>query len=261
MLIRGDGVVAASDRVAGTMRSLERALEVLEVLELTRKPLRLSEVARRANLHVATTQRILAVLHRHRYVDQDGAGYTMGVMPLANAHAYLVSNTLANGAMPILQELAQTSGLTSAMSVRIGFYHVLVARVDGANPLRYQPPVGERMPLHVGAGRVFAASLASTELDDLLERVGEIRLATGQVLTREEFLERIRVIRQQGYALGYSERVPNASSIGSPVFNRNGELIAAVQLSGLAEDLEPAQLECYVTEVRQAAAAITGRIG
>lgn len=243
------------------MRSLDRALEVLEVLELTRKPLRLSEVARRANLHVATTQRILAVLHRHGYVDQDSAGYTMGVVPLANAHAYLVSNSLANGARSILQELAHTSGLTSALSVRIGFSHVLVARVDGADPLRYLPPLGERMPLHLGAGRVFAASLETEELDELIERVGEIRLATGQLLTRLEFLERISAVRQQGYALGYSERVPDASSISAPVRNRDGTLIAAVQLSGLVVNLEPGQLECYVTEVRQAAAAITNRVG
>jgi DNA-binding IclR family transcriptional regulator len=243
------------------MRSLERALDVLEVLELTRAPLRLNEVARRAGLHVATTQRILVVLIRHGYVDQDGTGYTMGVVPLANAHAYLVSNTLANGARPVLQELAHTSGLTSAMSVRIGFFHVLVARVDGANPLRYIPPLGERMPLHVGAGRVYAASLGPDELDELIDRVGEIRLATGQLLTRLEFLERIRVIREQGYAIGYSERVPDASSIGAPVLNRNGELIAVVQLSGLAENLECRDLERYVSEVRQAAAAIAGRLG
>jgi AraC-like DNA-binding protein len=53
-----DGQEAA----ATPMRSLERAIDVLEVLEVAGTPLRLSDIARRAGLHVATTQRILTVL-------------------------------------------------------------------------------------------------------------------------------------------------------------------------------------------------------
>ena len=44
------------------MRSLDRAFDVLGVLQDAKQPLRLSEVARHASLHVATVQRILGVL-------------------------------------------------------------------------------------------------------------------------------------------------------------------------------------------------------
>ena len=52
----------AGNPPATSMRSLERAIDVLEVLDGSRHALRLSEIARRAGLPVATTQRILGVL-------------------------------------------------------------------------------------------------------------------------------------------------------------------------------------------------------
>lgn len=245
---------------ASTMRSLERALGVLRVLEQSRQPLRLSEIARRAELHVATTQRILGVLERFGYVGQNGNGYVIGITSLLNAHAFLVSNSLSRAATSILQELAHASGLTALLSVRVGFSRILIGRVDGASPLRYQLPVGERLPLHLGSGRVFAAAMTPEELTELLDEVGEIRLATGQTLTRDEFIEKLRDIREQGYARGYSERVFGASAIGAPVLGVDNEVVGIVELVGLAEDIDAAKIDWYVSEVKRATAALAERV-
>jgi IclR family acetate operon transcriptional repressor len=242
------------------MRSLERALGVLTVLEQSRQPLRLSEIARRADLHVATAQRILGVLERFDYVGQDGNGYIIGVASLLNAHSFLLSNTLSRAATPILQELAHACGLTALLSIRVGFSRVLIGRVDGSSPLRYQLPVGERMPLHLGSGRVFAAAMSPGELSALLEEVGEIRLATGQTVTRAEFIERLREIREQGYAVGFSERALGAASIGMPVFGLQKEVLGIVQLAGLVEDVNPAKIDWYVSEMKRATTALAERV-
>src|SRR3712207_9454037 len=62
-----------------SMRSLERAIDVLEVLDGSRHALRLSEIARRAGLPVATTQRILGVLESRGRVERAAGGYRPGV--------------------------------------------------------------------------------------------------------------------------------------------------------------------------------------
>ena len=59
----------AGNPPATSMRSLERAIDVLEVLDGSRHALRLSEIARRAGLPVATTQRILGVLESRGRVE------------------------------------------------------------------------------------------------------------------------------------------------------------------------------------------------
>lgn len=100
---------------ASTMRSLERAIDVLEVLDDARQPLRLTEIARRAALPVATVQRILTVLEARDRVERDATGYRPGVALTFGAHAYLTTNPLLRAASPVLMDLAAETGLTASL--------------------------------------------------------------------------------------------------------------------------------------------------
>lgn len=251
-----DGQEAA----ATTMRSLERAIDVLEVLEVAGTPLRLSDIARRAGLHVATTQRILNVLERRGRVEHDAAGYRTGAAMLFGAHAYLRTNTLANAAQPVLQELATATGLTASLFVRTGWSRAVIARVEGRRPLRYELPLGERLPLHIGAGKVLAADMPAEEVERMLDEAGPIVTAGGEHRSREAILAELAQIREQGFGVAFSERVPGMASISAPVLRPDGSYAGAVQLAAPAEDLGEDRITPLSIEIRQAAAAISRRI-
>ena len=251
---------AKTDQKASTMRSLERAIDVLEVLEAARGPLRLSEVARRAGLHIATTQRILNVLESRRRVEQGPTGYRTGVAMLFGAHAYLASNPIAVAAPLVLQELAAATGLTASVFVRAGDSRAVIARVEGKNPLRYLLPIGQRLPLHLGAGKALAAYLEPGELDEILDRVGDLTRATGDVVERQALRAELDDIRRQGVAYSTDERVVGASSVAAPVINTSGECIAAIQVAGPAGTEIFADKAGLGVEVRQAAAALAARL-
>lgn len=244
---------------ANPMRSLERSLDIISVLEESAAPLRLSEVARRADLHVATTQRILSVLVSRGYARHDGVSYGMGVTPLLNAHAFLVSYPLLLVAKPFLQELSASTEFTSSLAIRAGFFQVILERIEGARPLRYQLPIGEKLPLQLGGARMLAAAMDDLELEALLDFIGEIRTAAGEVVSREEFLATIATIRAQGYVHGSSQRERGAASVAVPVLDRDGVTVASIQLSGLEEDFASANLDALVAEMHRASAAITRR--
>ncbi|MGB9183962.1 MAG: IclR family transcriptional regulator [Solirubrobacteraceae bacterium] len=241
---------------AKTMRSLERALEVLEVLERSRKPLRLTDVAREVGLHIATAQRILSVLERYGYVAHERGGFTIGVTPLANAHAYLVTSSLPQVAGPVLRELAEATGLTASISVRVDLKRVLIARIDGAVPLRYQLPVGQRLPIHLGAGRAVAALLNEEELQQLITEVVPFRLGNGKRVDEAQFRRSLEQVRRHGYAKSESERVPGAASLGMAILDSENELIAMLQIGGHVEHVDPAQTGRYVDELGRAALTI-----
>jgi DNA-binding IclR family transcriptional regulator len=251
----------AETKQASTMRSLERAIDGLEGLEAARTPLRLSEVARRAGLHVATTQRILTVLEARGRVEQDASGYRTGVAMLFGAHAYLAANPVAASAPLVLQQLAAATGLTASVFVRAGDSRAVVARVEGKNPLRYVLPVGQRLPLHLGAGKVLAAYMDQEELDELLERVGELVHAGGRRVGHEAFREELRAIREQGWAFAVDERVVGATSVAAPVLGADGECHTAVQVAGPSGHGGFEDREALSVEVRQAAAALAARLG
>lgn len=245
---------------AKTMRSLERALDVLAVLERSRKPLRLTDIARESGLHIATTQRILAVLQRYAYVASEPGGYTVGVKPLADAHAYLLTSSLPQVATPVLRELSEATALTASISVPVGRSRILVARIAGKNPLRYQLPVGQRLPIHLGAGRVVAALLAEEELQTLIAEVVPFKLASGETVDETRFRASLDEVRARDYVHSVSERVPGAASVGAPVRDDSGRLIAVLQIAGPSASVEDAQLKHYVDELNRAAMAIRERL-
>ncbi|MFY0408892.1 IclR family transcriptional regulator [Solicola sp. PLA-1-18] len=251
--------MSATDRAvpsAPSMRSLERAIDVLEVLEATRTPLRLSEVARRSGLHISTAQRILRVLEARGRVESGEAGYHTGVAMLFGAHAYLATSRVSLAARPVLQELAATTNLTASVFVRTGLSRAVVARVEGGNPMRYELPIGERLPLHVGAGKVLAAYLDADELATLMSEVDTSVRADGHRIDSSALDDELRLIRERGYAVAVNERVVGAASVSAPVVAADGSCTTAVQVAGHAPDFDDELVERLSVDVRQAASAL-----
>lgn len=247
---------ASEDGALSSVRSLDRPFVVLEVLRERRHPMRLTEVAAAAHLHLATTQRILNLLVSYGYVNRDGLEYRLGLASLLNANVFLSTDRLVQIAEPVLQELTAVTGLSSSLTVRHGATAVLLRRVNSDPPLRFQLPIGEQLSLLVGGARVLAAALAPDELEVLLEGVDQISLASGVVLSRPDFIESLRLIRERGYAFGQGQREAGALSIAVPVHTREGEVVAAIQLSSMIEDI-PVDVESLVVELKRASSAMT----
>ena len=141
------------------MRSLSRAMEVFAELQRAERPQRLSDLARTCGMSLPTTLRILRVLQDFGMVSQTDKTYRIGPAVLPAARSYLENDPLVVAARPILQQVASQTGLTASLYTRLGFERILVARVDGDSPLRYDLPLGKRLPLTVGAaGKILLAS-------------------------------------------------------------------------------------------------------
>lgn len=243
-----------------TMRSLERAIDVLEVLERSGAPLRLSDVARKADLHVATTQRILNVLEARGRVDHDSSGYRTGVAMLFGAHAYLTTSRVALAAPTILQQLADATGLTASVFVRAGDSRAAVARVEGADPLRYVLPLGERLPLHIGGGKALAAHLDGAELERLLAGTTSFTRANGTTFTQEELRRELEEIRRTGLCVSRDERMRGTTAFAAPVLSIDGSCLAAVQIAGPSHSPAVENSAELGYQVRSAAEALAARL-
>ena len=254
-LVDGDG----DDGQLSSVRSLDRPFVILRVLREHRGPMRLTEIATAAQLHLATTQRIMNLLIKYGYVEREGLDYRLGVASLLNGNAYLLTNGLVSAAEPVLIELTASTGLTSSLTVRYEFSAVLLLRVSSTPPLRFQLPIGEQMPLVVGGARVLAAALDDQDLDRLLEGVTTIPLASGVELARSEFVEGLKLIRERGYAFGQGQREAGALSVAVPVHDREQQTVAAIQLSSMIEDI-PVDIDSLVIELKRASSAISRRL-
>ncbi|MGS2586300.1 IclR family transcriptional regulator domain-containing protein [Streptomyces hebeiensis] len=132
---------------------------------------------------------------------------------------------------------------------------MLIARVQGRNPLRYQLPIGEKLPLTLGAGKAPAAWLSEPELRTFIDRSTPFTRVSGEQVTAEAPADDLRRVRGDGYALSLSERVLNVVAISAPI--RRGEETLGV--SGSHNELTEDDRPRVISEVRRAADAIAAR--
>ena len=236
---------------------MDRALDLLLTLEQAGRPMRLTELAQTTGIHKATTQRLLSVLERRGLVERDAAFYHLGPATVPLAFAFFQGATSKKAAVPLLQELAATTEETISLFVRLGFSRVAIQRVEGKHPMRYQLPIGQRLPLHLGAGKVLAAAMPKEELDEMLRQIGEIRLVTGQIWTRGTFMNKLRLIREQGYDVSLNERTLASVSVTAPILRPGKSTIEAITIAGPSESITQDRIPQLLIEVRRAAQAIS----
>ncbi len=239
---------------AGSVRSVERTLDLLIALERADLPQGLSELARATGIPKATAQRLLMVLERRGFVEKERLYYQLGpgVVPLAGA--FLTGNSLARAALPMLEDLTFLFEETVSLQVRQGFDRVVVQRVQSRHSLGCILQIGQRLPLHLGAsGRVLMAAMPEEELHQLLETLGEMRLADGTIFSREALLARLEEIRQRGFAVSWGEREPGVVSVAAPVSRPDRGTIAALALTGPVNRMTDEKIDRLSVEVRRAA--------
>lgn len=244
----------------GGMRSLERSLDVLEALAHAGQPQRLVDIAQATGLSPATALRILTVLERRQFVIAENLRYRLGVVNLVTSYAFTRDDTLSSHAKRFMQELAAATGLSVALQVRYGLQRVPIARVSGKDPLRYELPNGRPLPLHLGAGKVFAAAMERPEFDSLMDFVGgSMRTIRGESFTADDLWLELQQIRTQGYHVSEEERAIGTRSLGVPVTDGSGEIIAILALLSPTETHSRHDMEALIPEVTRAAHAI-GRL-
>lgn len=248
-----------AEREKSPMRSLERALHLMAILQEAGGSMGLTELGHASQLSKPTVLRMLLVLEKYGFVEKRQGRYRLGVATLPLAHTYILGNELTRVALPVLQELAQTTGQTTSMFVRLGFTRVLVQRIEGLHPMRFVLPLGEKLPLHVGAGKVLAAAMSEDDMRQMLDELGEIRLANGQPMSREALLAELERVRKQGYAVSLGERMLGIVAVAAPVIDAKGVTIAAVSVAGTADMLPKKEIERLSFEVRDAAKMIAER--
>ncbi|MGQ3215566.1 MAG: IclR family transcriptional regulator [Shinella sp.] len=241
------------------MRSMDRAFDIIEVLEDADAPLRLSEVARRAGLHPATAQRILTALKARGRVASDGLGYTVGLAAVIGINSFILTSRLVNEARPYMQVLNARTRLPVSLHIRLGFSRVIVERCGGDDTMQYNASIGRRLPLHLGAAKVIAAWMPEPQFSEFVTAVGDHQRADGKPVTTDELAAELRQIRERGFAVASQERIPGRFSVSAPIQTDLGVWDAALVISGRNLTDYDSSIAQMAADVREAAAEISAR--
>lgn len=259
----GDARPATAEVPVAGAQTVERALQVLDVLAGSRVGLRLSDLAQAMGLNVSTTSRVLGALDRYGYVRREAetGRYRLGYRLLQLSQLVLEQSPLPEMANPVLARLMAETGETATLCIRHDDRAIVIARVECANPLRSVAQIGHAGPLYcTGHGKAMLAHLPEAEAARILA-LGMPRLTDRTITDPARMAEELARIRSLGYAVDTGERDPELVSVVAPVWDAAGQLAATCGVSGSSQRMGAEVMPRLAAKVRAATGELSGRLG
>lgn len=238
------------------VQSLARGLSVIRCFDSGRPQMTLSEVARETGLTRATARRFLLTLVEIGYVRTDGRQFALTARVLELGYSYLSGLSLPELAQPHLEALSAELHESTSASVLDGHDVVYVARVPTRRIMSVGINLGTRFPAYATSmGRVLLAGLDRASLDGYLATAQFEALTPTTVHDPQALRAVIERAGRDGYASVSEELEIGLRSIAAPVRDRDGRVIAAINVSTQASGTADV-VDLYAGSLQRTAAAI-----
>ncbi len=207
---------------------LDKAMAILTALE--QRPLALAGLVDATGYHRATAHRLATALEVHGMVRRDGEGrFRLGGRLVELGRVAVNALPLRDAARPALEALVAATGESAQLYVREGDHRICVDAVESPHGLRTIVAVGAVLPLDRGsAGKVLLAS---------------------------------RSVVERGWAESAEEREAGVASVSAPIRDLDGDVRAAISVSGPIERTGRRPGTLYSAAVLEAAASVERAAG
>jgi DNA-binding IclR family transcriptional regulator len=198
----------------------------------------LKELSAKVGLPKGTTHRLLTSLAYFGYVRQlpESKDYCLGFKLVELGNRLLDHLDLRAQARPFLISLCKKTKETVHLVIldqNDALYVDKVVSDDNPAGLQMVSRVGRRVPAHCSAvGKVLLAQLSEQEMQALIHEKGLEKRTENTITNTEKLKHHLKVIYRQGYAVDDEENESGIRCVGAPIFNQQGQAIAAISISG-----------------------------
>ncbi|MEU0878177.1 IclR family transcriptional regulator [Lentzea sp. NPDC005914] len=208
-----------------------RALQLLDAFDAEHRELTLSGLARRAKMPLSTAHRLMQELCAFGAVERGDDGlYRVGLRLWEIGSLAPRGPGLRETALPFMEDLSRVTGENVQLAVREGAEVVFVERIAGSGAVPVLTRVGGRFALTAtGVGLVLLAHAPAEVQEEVLG--GPIDRYTAKTVTDPGPLRRmLAAVRSNGFSISDRQVTMDALSVGAPIHDRHGEVVAAVSL-------------------------------
>jgi IclR family acetate operon transcriptional repressor len=248
----------------GKNQSLTRALTLLQRLSESPKGMQLTDLSYQLGMPAATVHRLLSTFEELNFVEQDpeqGLWY-VGLKTFTVGNAFLNRRDYVAIARPHMHALVEQCGETVNLGVIDDGEVVFISQVESQEVMRMIVRLGSRSPIHAsGVGKAMLASMSEQRVSRILARRGLARFTDHTIDNPADLRAELEQIRLQGYALDDEEHAIGLRCVASPIFDENGQALAAISLSGPKARIVDNRLSELGNAIRQTAAEITLALG
>lgn len=242
---------------------ITNAIAVLRCFTVDEPLLGVTDIAARIGLHKSSVSRMLATLEAEDLVERDSATrrYRLGLGVIGIAGPLLAELDVRRVAYPVLRELTDRTGETSALLVWSGHEAVSVEQVPSPHLVKHTTALGTRYRTAFSASvQVFLGALPAARMRALVEN-GAVAHAHTDDAGLDALTGRLAGAAARGYAVNFGETSLEEVGVSSPVRDHRGEVVAAVLVSAPRFRVSPEQLDALGAACARAAEDITRRLG
>lgn len=210
---------------------LARALGLLGAFSAQRPAMTLSELSRLSGLPVSTAHRLIGELVAWGALERGEDGrYRIGLRLWEVAALAPRAQGLRELVLPYLEDLSQITRENVQLAVREGTELVFVERIAGTGAVPVLTRVGGRFALTAtGVGLVLLAHAPPEVREQVL--ASAIPRFTEHTVTDPGKLRRLLAdVRTTGFSISDRQVTEDALSVGAPIHDTRGVVIAAVSL-------------------------------
>lgn len=255
--------MATETRSQQTIQSLDKGLQVLEMIGEAGGPLTLQDIWKKLHWNKATILRILNTFVARGYLRRDGRAkaYTIGIRILALYTSLSDNLNIRQLMRPYLEDLVAETGETAQVGIVVNGKVVFIDRVRGRNIISANTEIGQTLPLHSTAiGKAYLAYIQPEDVKELLRP--PLAKYTSRTMSSLDKLESdLEKIRRRGYSLDLGEYVDELRCIAAPILDHTGHPIAMIGISGPKSGLSQQKCDSFGRVVKRMAEQISAEIG
>lgn len=222
--------------------NLDRALLVLEVLSRHPVGLNRNELAAKTACSPTMIYRICMTLTHGGYLSrhEENGLYRLSRKLLDLGCAGSDEYSLAVVAWPEMVALRDETGMTNMVGCLYNDDEGVVLEVaESRNRMRFVVEKGfSTRDFHTGAGwKSILAFLPPARLQSIVKRMKFSKFTEYTIVTPKDFLKELEEVRLKGYAFDRQEATIGITCIAAPIFNRKGEAVGTLNMSGFTDQL------------------------
>jgi len=241
-----------------TVKSLLKALKVLEYFLNDYEPKSVTEIANALGYPKSTVSNILSTFHQEGFVevDRQSGKYKLGIRSLElSSHTYQ-GNSVRRILHPYMEQLAEKTREEVLLATPSGFDVVYIGMTlfQGGVSRRYV--IGSRAPMYCTA--IGKAMLFKTDDEKIREMFNDriIKFTENTITVYDKFIEHLNISRARGYAIDNMEHEYGIKCVAVPLYNQMGEIVAGISISGPSLRMSDETLEIYSTYLLEVASNV-----
>lgn len=211
-------------------RSVLRVVEILGALSKAPKGLGLARLSQELKAPKTSLLSLLRALESGHYLEHIDGAYVLGPKAIRLGQSINFANPFPKCTHPTMRWLAMASDETTILGVLSESRRevLYIETREAPHPLRFGVQPGDKLPLYLsGIGQILLAYSSKDFVDAYIE-METFERRTAHTLDRMELLERMQLIREQGFTVNAGGRLEGILGISFPIFDATGGIAAGI---------------------------------